>query len=339
MATRVLLTIDTELVWRHHAAGLGWEENFARSYEAAGVGIPYQLRLLNEFGLKACFFVDPMPALAFGLEPVRRMVEPILAAGQEVQLHLHPFWADLEQAEQRGRTPELASFGFEEQLELLGRARELLVAAGAPPPIAFRAGSYAANADTLRALALLGLRYDSSHNGGYHPWPSALPLPPRRVAPSPTAQGVVEIPVSQIAEGKGKLRHLQICAVSFSELRSALGDAERREHPLVTIVGHSFELATRDGLRANGVLRRRFERLCRFLAAHRSTLPTTWFSELDDVSLASTAEPMAGRAALRVGRMASQVWVGWRYERPAESLTVATGTSIQGAEVILPYVL
>ena len=93
MATRVLITVDTELVWRHHEAGLSWQDNFARSFEAAGVGVPHQLRLLAEHALKACFFVDPMPALVHGLDPVRRMVEPILEAGQEVQLHLHPFWA------------------------------------------------------------------------------------------------------------------------------------------------------------------------------------------------------------------------------------------------------
>ena len=339
MPTRVLLTIDTELVWRHHAAGLGWEENFARSYEAAGVGVPYQLRLLKEHDLKACFFVDPMPAIAFGLEPVRRMVEPILAAGQEVQLHLHPFWADLERAEQLGQTPELSSFAFDEQLSLLSRARELLMAAGAPEPIAFRAGSYAANAETLRALASLGLRYDSSHNGSHHPSPSAIPLPPEQVSPVPTGEGLVEVPVSQIAEGQGRLRHLQICAVSFRELRAALREAARRKHPIATIVSHSFELASRDGLRSNEVLRRRFERLCRFLGNNRPLLPTSWFSELADLPVGSSAEPVPGRAVLRMGRAASQLWVGARYERPAESLTVATGTSLQGAEAVLRYVL
>ena len=339
MATRILLTIDTELVWRHHAAGLGWEENFSRSYQAAGVGVPYQLRVLKEHGLKACFFVDPMPALAFGLDPVRRMVEPILAAGQEVQLHLHPFWADLDQAERQGRPFELTGYRFDEQLDLLRRARDLLVAAGAPQPIAFRAGSYAANADTLRALAALGLRYDSSHNGTHHPWPSALPLPPTLVSPTPTPEGVTEVPVGQLAEGDGKLRHLQICAVSFRELRSALLEAQRREHPLVTIVSHSFELASRDGLRPNDVLRRRFDRLCRFLAQHRAHLPTSWFSDLGEVPLSCAAEPPVGRSRLRLGRVASQVWVGSRYERPAESLTIATGTTIHGAEAFLRYVL
>ena len=55
MATRVLLTVDTELTWRHYAAGLSWQESFERCYEAAGVGIPYQLDLLARHGLKACF--------------------------------------------------------------------------------------------------------------------------------------------------------------------------------------------------------------------------------------------------------------------------------------------
>src|SRR3546814_1433602 len=92
MDCRVLLTVDTELTWGHHVRGCSWRENFARSYEAAGVGIPWQLRTLAEHRLKACFFVDPMPALVHGIEPIRRMVRPILDAGQEVQLHLHSFW-------------------------------------------------------------------------------------------------------------------------------------------------------------------------------------------------------------------------------------------------------
>jgi peptidoglycan/xylan/chitin deacetylase (PgdA/CDA1 family) len=338
MATRVLLTIDTELVWRHHAAGLSWEENFARSYEAAGVGIPYQLDMLAAHGLKACFFVDPMPALAFGLEPVRRMVGPIIAAGQEVQLHLHPFWAHLEEAERLGHTPELVRYDYAQQLDLIRRARELLTAAGAPEPVGFRAGSYAANADTLRALAALGFRYDSSHNGCHHPAPSALPLPRGQVAPAPAA-GLIEVPVSQIDEGNGKLRHLQICALSYRELRSALAIAGREDHPVVTIVGHSFELASRDGLRPNKVLCRRFDRLCRFLGQERETLPTSWFTELDGIALASSAQPPAGRRALRLGRLASQVWVGARYERPSESLTIATGSTAPGVEAILHYVI
>ncbi len=314
MATRVLLTVDTELVWRHHAAGHDWRENFARSYNAAGVGIPYQLELLGRHDLKACFFVDPMPAAVHGLDPVRRMVDPILAAGQEVQLHLHPFWAHLEKAEQSRRTDELTAYDYEAQLELICRARDLLVAAGVPDPIAFRSGSYAANADTARALAELGFRYDSSHNGSHHPEPSALPLPPEMVAPVEIAPGLIELPVSQIGGADG-LRHLQICAVSFPEMRAALVAARTASQPVVTIVSHSFELATRNGLAVNRVVRRRFDRLCVFLDRAREILPTANFATLPDVSLASYAAPFPGSQQRRLRRMAGQAWGNLRYER------------------------
>ena len=307
MATRVLITVDTELVWRHHQAGLSWQGNFARSYEAAGVGVPYQLRLLAEHGLKACFFVDPMPALVHGLDPVRRMVEPILAAEQEVQLHLHPFWA------RPGEDfRELNEYGAAEQQALIAQARELLVEAGAPRPIAFRAGSYAANADTLRALAALGIRYDSSHNGCEHL--SDVPIAAAQLAPT-EIEGVAEIPVGQIEHQPGRLRHLQLCAVSFAEMRAALGHAVREKHPLASIVTHSFELASRDGLRRNGLAVSRFKRLCRYLADHRETMPTAHFADLADLPLGGDARPLRSPRLLTFGRMAEQAWGNARYER------------------------
>ncbi|MDB5668757.1 MAG: polysaccharide deacetylase [Alphaproteobacteria bacterium] len=307
MATRVLLTVDTELVWRHHEAALSWQDNFARSYEAAGVGVPYQLRLLADHGLKACFFVDPMPALVHGLEPVRRMVEPILEAGQEVQLHLHPFWARHGEAFR-----ELNEYEGGEQQALIEQARDLLVAAGAPAPIAFRAGSYAANADTLRALAALGIRYDSSQNGSEHL--SDLAIDPAQLAPAPI-EGMVEIPVGQIEHQPGRLRHLQLCAVSFAEMRAALDHAVRQEHPLANIVTHSFELARRDGLAPNGLAVSRFRRLCRYLADHCEAMPTVHFADLDDLPLGGDARPYRSPRLLTIGRMAQQAWGNARYER------------------------
>src|SRR3546814_12590523 len=95
MDCRVLLTVDTELTWGHHVRGCSWRENFARSYEAAGVGIPWQLRPLAQHRLKACLFVHPLPALVHGLEPIRRMLRPILDPGPAVPLPLPLFWPDL----------------------------------------------------------------------------------------------------------------------------------------------------------------------------------------------------------------------------------------------------
>jgi hypothetical protein len=309
METRVLLTIDTELRWDGYVRGASWRENLELSYDPAGVGTGYQLARLAAYGLKACFFVDPMPALVYGLEPIRRMVEPILDSGQEVQLHLHPSWAD-----PADPVFELTGLDRESQAELIRTARDLLVEAGAPSPTAFRSGSYAADLATLEALAALGIGYDSSHNGSHHPDPSALPLDPRRIAPALLA-GVVEIPITQIEQRSGRLRHLQICAVSFHEMRAALLHAADRGHPLATIVGHSFELATRGGKGANPLLVRRFEKLCGFLAEQSERLPTAHFADLGDLPLDSEASPLRSGALRTAARMAQQAWGNAVYER------------------------
>ncbi len=335
MASPVLLTVDTELTWRHYRPGDDWRVNFARSIEPAGVGVSHQLEVLARHGLKACFFVDPMPALLYGIEPIRAIVAPILAAGQEVQLHLHAQWREVAD----GRDPtgiELTSFDCAGQRDLIAQARDLLIEAGAPPPIAFRSGSYAANADTLAALADLGFACDASHNGSYRPV-SALPLADAQIAPL-RAGGVTEIPVGQFEDKAGRLRHLQICAASLDEMTGALRHAAAHGHPLTAIVSHSFELATRDGRRPNRLIVRRFENLCAFLAANRAMHPTLRFDALGDVPLNAPATPMPPRRARTARRVVEQLWSGTRYERPVEAATAGFGSSIGGVELLLPLI-
>lgn len=314
MRSAVLLTVDTELGWGNYIRGRSWRENVELCYEAAGVGVPWQLRVLREHGLKACFFVDPMPALVYGIEPIRRMVAPILAAGQEVQLHLHSYWHDLARGRRDDARFELTAFDAAGQRELIRTARDLLVEAGAPAPIAFRSGSYAADEATLAALAGAGIGYDSSYNATYHPWPSALPLDPAELAPRAVG-GIVELPIAQIEDAPGRPRHLQLCAVSFEELRQALRHAARHRHPVTTLVSHSFELASRDGLRPNPILRRRFERLCAFLAEERERLPTAHIADLGDLPLDAKAAPLPANGLRRARRMAEQIWSNAVHDR------------------------
>ena len=324
MPTRILLSVDTELRWGPYLSGGSWEENYRLSFDPAGVGIPYQLDLLRRHGLKACFFVDPMPALLYGPEPIRRMVDTILEAGQEVQLHVHCGWAGVA----RG-TPaqfELTAFNADEQEALIAEALDLLVAAGASRPIAFRAGSFAANADTLVALRRLGIAFDSSHNGAAHPWPSQLPLAPELIDPADVA-GVREIPITQIQLGNGKLRPLQLCAVSTDEMQAALRHASRNDHPVVTIVSHSFELATRDGRRINGLVHGRFLQLCEFLAENRESMPTVTFAELEGVAASKPSSPLNAAWHGTAARIAQQAWGTALYEKPFLAIIAAAGSA------------
>jgi hypothetical protein len=218
---------------------------------------------------------------------------------------------------------------------LIATARSLLIEAGAPPPTAFRAGGFAANADTLDALQALGLRWDSSHNGSCHPQLSALPLDPALVGPA-QCRGITEVPVSQIGAPGGTLRHLQLCAISSWEMEAALFHARVHRHPTVTIVSHSFELATRDGRRRNRVLCNRFEQLCSTLGEQRDALPTAHFADLDDLSVVADARPLPARPVLRTHRLAEQLWAEARYERPATALTAVYGAAVSTAEMLLP---
>lgn len=318
MPTPVFLTVDTELVWRHHAAGCDLATMCERSFEPAGVGVSYQLARLRDHGLKAVFFVDPMPALVYGLDPIKRIVATILDAGQDVQLHAHPNWAgarigDDGAAHGRFNLPE---YDRDEQQALIAQARDLLIAAGAPSPTAFRAGSYAANADTLDALAALGFVHDSSHNGSMQPWPGMIDLPADQIAPI-AHRGLIEVPVSLIEERPGKRRTFQICALSAGEMRAALDHAVAERHAAVTIVSHGFELANRTGSGVNAIHLRRFTALCALLEEMRDHLPTALFADAPALAVAQQDRPLPPSPVRTYWRQAEQLWSNMVAERAA----------------------
>lgn len=317
MVTPVFLTADIEFAWRHHAAGHDLDGIYRRSIEPAGVGLGFQLETLRRHGLKACFFVDPMPALPFGLDPIRRIVDTVLDAGQEVQLHLHPNWAGAraDDAGARYGRFQLHEYDLAEQGALIAGATDLLVAAGAPRPIAFRAGNYGADDDTLRALAAHGFAYDSSHNGAQAARTSRMSLSPRRISPVPGA--VIEVPVTVIEDSPGSLRTFQLCALSSTEAADALDHAAAAGHAAVTIVSHGFELANRGGTRANTVHVRRFEALCALLDDRRDDLPTVHFTDRPPLRLDADDAPLGPDILRTRWRQAEQLWSNWVAEHVA----------------------
>lgn len=318
MPTPVFLTVDIEIMWRHHVTGLDPATLYERSFEPAGVGVSYQLEQLRRHGLKASFFVDPMPALIYGLDPIRRIVDTIQSGGQRVELHLHPNWTRAQIGDGGAHYDRfnMAEYDRDEQQALIAGARDLLVAAGAAPPVAFRAGNYAANDDTLAALSALGFAYDTSHNGSAHPFPSAIGLPARQIAPI-AHQGMMEVPVTLIEDLQETLRNFQICALSTTEMRAALDHAVEAKHAAVTIVNHGFELANRVGTAPNNVHVRRFETLCALLAERRHVLPTEYFDDRLTLKMGNNDVPLGASGFRRRMRQAEQLWSNMVEERVA----------------------
>lgn len=268
--TRCYITIDTEydFGFTRRTGVDSRKANFDRSIACVtpggAVGVAYQMDRFDAHGLKAVFFVDPMPALIWGVAAIEDVVGPIVARGHDVQLHIHTEWLELAGSASPvgSRTGlNIKDFTFEEQCTLLSYARDVLVAAGAPAPVAFRAGNYGANDDTLRALAEIGLTYDTSFCPGIAQSHCAISLD--RAVRMPVAHcGVIEVPIGCIAGHGGTLRHAQVTAISAAETLAALRHHRRHGIESFTLVSHSFELLSRDRSRINEIVRRRFERLC-----------------------------------------------------------------------------
>ncbi len=314
--TRVFITIDTE-----YSSGLytgpgpaDRAENYARSIACltpnGPSGITHKLELLQQYGQKAVFFVDPMPALVWGVAAIEDIVAPIITAGQDVQLHCHTEWLGIAGADNplpSGRTGKnIADFPFDEQCQLLDYARATLMAAGAPTPVAFRAGNYGASDDTLRALAAIGMAYDSSHCPALPDGACRISLGAENREPV-LHQGLIEVPVGTIGTTTGGQRHAQITALTLVEMLAAIRHARDGQRESFTMVSHSFELINRRKLAVNRIVRRRFTGLLRALTVMKG-VETGTFAESPPklTALGVNSQPLPATAMRTSMRYAEQ---------------------------------
>ena len=289
--------------------------------------------VLGAHGLKAVFFVDPMPALLWGVAAIEDVVGPIVARGHDVQLHCHTEWLEHAPGNKLagGRTGRnLKDFALEDQVRILEYARDTLVAAGAPPPVAFRAGNYGANDDTLRALAAIGLSFDSSHCPALTGVADcAITLPSSARSPR-TLHGVTEVPAACIETFGGRLRHGQLTALSHHELVATLAHALDHDVSAVTLVSHSFELLSRDRRRINRLVERRFRMFCASLAEMRGVDSATFAAQPPEIPCDVGATSILPHDPLRGGaRVIEQAIANALYSRPLRTGThhaLALGT-------------
>ena len=320
---RVLITIDTETHpiagdWKKdHLAGDMKRDVYGQIDDSA-VGLEYQLKTLSKHGLKASFMVESLFAAVpeVGEQPLQKIVHAIISGGHDVQLHPHPEWIPyVPDLNVPHRSHLLSSYPLAEQMAIIRYASLLLERAGAPRPVAFRAGGFAANMDTLLALENCGIHYDSSYNRSYLGDRCHLP-PPKFVGHLTDYNGVQELPVAVFQDFMGHFRPAQICACSTDEMIHALISAEAAGWDFFVIVSHSFEmLARRRHATKPPVIRwdvvERFERLCQFLGANADRFPTIRLADLDKFS--SLPMPDAPEVSIKgklrntVSRVAQQV--------------------------------
>lgn len=283
---KVYVTFDIE-VWCD-----GWSDldgRFPAAFEryyfgrsAAGdYALPKTTEILNRHGLTGVFFVEPLFSARFGSGFLDTVVGLIAGAGHDVQLHLHPEWTDEIRPpilpDVSRKRQHLVHYTLDEQASLIATGRRLLEAAKGGPVDCFRAGSFAANRDTYRALARNGFVLDSSLNAGFdHAGGTIEGL--HDFAGERTIEGVRCFPVSVFRDGFGRLRAAQVNACSSAELQRALLDAADRGVEHFVIVSHNFDMLKPGSSEPDWFVVRRFEALCEFLAKHRPRFQVGPFS-------------------------------------------------------------
>lgn len=229
----IIITIDTEVTNRKGCI-TPLEKTVYGEIGGQYYGIPKIMDLCEEYNVKATFFVDAFASHHFGEEAMRRICEAIHRRGHDVQLHTHPHWLDSK--------PDLCDYDLKRQTELIAHGKELLTRWLGKPPVAHRAGAYAANADTLTALKRNGIWLDCSQFAAYPRCQlGRLHLPVNAVS---EVDGVTELPVTSFVElqigPRKKWRLVDVDADTVAEIKHVLRQARRKGLPVVTLMLHSF---------------------------------------------------------------------------------------------------
>ncbi len=313
----VFITVDTEF-WPRFLIQRGLKLSDDIDRDIYGVtsdgdyGVPFQLKMLNAFHLKAVFFVESLCACVVGVDVLRQIVQLIQEAGQEVQMHIHTEWlAKMDQSILPNRTgKDIKNFSEDEQSLIISKGIQNLRDSGASHLCAFRAGNYGANLDTLRALERNGILFDTSYNPYYLDISWMMEANPFLLQPKKLF-GVYEFPVSFFRDWPKHYRHAQICACSSQELENALFSAWEEKWYSFVIVLHSSELIKRmkQPLLPNRIVTERFQRLCRFLSDNRDKFCTRFFSEINPVEIPSlnSLRPLNSKVTNMVWRYGEQL--------------------------------
>ena len=294
--TQVCITVDTEFSIggafaepaRRRPIG---EENVTCPAEGRENGLGFLLDTFAEHGIRATFFVEALQSAYFGDVPMGRMVERLLTARQDVQLHLHPCWLafrDPQWAERLApdQPPDDRCDGRTEaeMAEIIEIGLTALRRVGASDVVAMRTGNLRADRAVYRAMIACGLGVASNIGLGlWRPDDETLRLAGGRR----WIEGVVEVPVlsyRQMPFGRRRPERLfTTTAASWRESESLLRQARRAGVPTVVLLTHPFEFVKGDRLepaqqRSNRINQRRLRRMCAFLARHSDEFETISFS-------------------------------------------------------------
>jgi hypothetical protein len=290
----VFITIDTE-----HSIGGAFKDrnlkpvgNEKRIWGKIGdksFGIPLMMDIAETYNIRLIFFVEVLNKYYFGEEETKNVCEYILNRGHDVQLHLHPNYLSfkLNNPLQKIYSDFIGTYPSEKQIELIKEGIEILIRNRIPKPVAFRAGCFGANEETLQALKAVGLLIDSSYNKAYVG--DTCLLDSRQINDLTYLNEIWEFPITNFVESTKlrpkRFKPLDINGVSFEEMKFFLNQAKERGPWNVTIILHSFSFLKPYDVQYSKVrprwnVIRRFRNLCQYISENSDYFEVNTFGSL-----------------------------------------------------------
>lgn len=237
-------------------------------------GLELMLDTMDQYNIKATFFVETVQTLFFGPEPMGKYVTLILERGHDAQLHLHPQWVFCEQIK-NGSTPpasaitdSMTDLDSAEISRLIDHGVETLLSWGAPRPVALRTGNLNISDQVQIAMSMSDINIGSNIGIGISQ-PTDTKL--QKWNGRHRVNNVIEVPVFSYESLKlgpiKRRKSLTITGASSRETFAVLDRASHEGSSEVVVLTHVDEMIKGgdDGFNAikpNWINQKRLRELC-----------------------------------------------------------------------------
>lgn len=296
---QVFLTVDTE-----HSIGGAFRDpalkpvgNDRRIFYKVGkkdYGIPMIMDIAEAHNFCVTFFLEVLNKYYFGENETKAICRYIIGRGHDVQLHLHPNFLNFRtnQPSQRQFLDSIYKYPLEMQIKLTRDGKEMLAKYGASSIIAFRAGNFGADRNTLIALRKNGFTVDSSYSRAFLKRGCMINV--KDLNDARKIEGIWEIPITNFREKSSlsnrKYRPFDINGASYYQIKNAMEKMKEKGAKTITIILHSFSFIEPldlqyHNIRIRGGVIRRFEKLCQFLSNNRHEYIVQSLGDIKEESL------------------------------------------------------
>lgn len=237
----------------------------------------FLLETFDRYQVTATFFVECANYFYFGDEPMRGVVNRLNAAGQDIQLHIHPVWLSFNQDPAIGvfpRQDDCSGRSFDELNQAFSVCIGIFERWVGHRPVAIRTGSMRVDENVYRVMRALDIPLSSNiAMGVFQPQEPQLWHDSGRHS----IHGVMELPVftyqdSSIA-GRTHKKSLQVTSCSWPEMKHLLWKARKLGVENIVVLTHPSEYVKKSDfqysrLTRNRINQQRLQNLCQFIHQH-----------------------------------------------------------------------